>query len=95
MTPSATLIRSPPMTTPESKSREACGARTELAKNDTVRITRCACGAIHLHFARSGVSLQLTEEAFRDLTAASNEGMRDLETSGRERSRSAPDTCIN
>jgi hypothetical protein len=83
------------MTTPERKSREACGARTELAKNENVRITRCACGAIHLHFARTGVSLQLSEEAFRDLTAASNEGLRDLEVSGQERSRSVPDTCIN
>ena len=83
------------MTTQGTKSREACGPRTELAKNENVRITRCGCGAIHLHFTRSGVSLQLTEEGFADLAAASGEGLRDLEKYGSERSRSASDTCIN
>ena len=70
------------MTTPDGKSRTACGPRTELAKNDGVRITRCSCGTIHLHIARSGVTLQLTEEGFADLARASNEALRDVDSAG-------------
>lgn len=83
------------MTTADAKSRAACGPRTELAKNDAVRITRCPCGTIHLHFTRSGVSLQLAEDALGDLARASAEALGDIEMAGRAGQGSTPTGCMN
>jgi hypothetical protein len=84
------------MTTPDTKSRAACGsARTELAKNDGVRITRCACGTIHLQMTRTGVTLQLTEAAFAELARATGEALQDLESAAHSGSGSASSTCMN
>jgi hypothetical protein len=73
------------MTTPERKSRSACGPRTELASNDGARITRCPCGTIHLHLAQAGVTLQLTEQTLAELAAATRDAMRDIDASEDER----------
>jgi hypothetical protein len=83
------------MTTSDGTSRTACGPRTELAKNDGVRITRCSCGTIHLHIARSGVTLQLTEEGFAELARASNEALRDVESAGDSDAGPPQSRCIN
>jgi hypothetical protein len=39
----------------------------ELVRNATTRITRCGCGQMHVTFLRNGVSVQLSEEHFREL----------------------------
>jgi len=79
----------------DGKSRAPCGPRTELAKNDGVRITRCACGTIHLQITRSGVTVQLSEEAFADLARAAGEALHDVESAARRGSGSASNTCMN
>jgi hypothetical protein len=83
------------MTMPERPSRSACGPHTELAKNEGARITRCACGTIHVHIARSGVTLQLGAEALLDLAAATGEAAQDVRALEGERDRTLPDSCVH
>jgi len=45
-----------------------CGKHTELSANDHVRVTQCACGAVHLTLLKNGVTLRLTEESLRQTT---------------------------
>jgi len=47
-----------------------CGKHTELSANPHTRVTRCPCGAIHVHLLKSGVSVQMPLEAFRAASAA-------------------------
>ncbi len=49
--------------------KKKCGPHTELASNPAARITRCGCGTIHLHIARSGVTLQLSRGQFAEVSA--------------------------
>lgn len=46
-------------------SKQPCGPHVELTSNPGVRVTRCACGAVHVHLKASGVSLQLDETQLR------------------------------
>lgn len=46
-----------------------CGTHTELSSSPAAKITRCACGAVHVHITRSGVSLQLSAEHFAEISA--------------------------
>jgi hypothetical protein len=50
--------------------RKPCGKHSELVVNDAVRITRCGCGMLHVHYLASGVSMRMTEETLRLTTAA-------------------------
>ena len=47
--------------------KKPCGPHTELAKSEGARITRCACGAVHMHLSRSGVTVQLSSDHFEEL----------------------------
>jgi hypothetical protein len=60
------------------RPKRACGAQTELVKNDAARVTRCGCGTIHLHLQKSGVSLQLPEDTFLQVLAALNQAREGL-----------------
>ena len=46
-------------------SPRACGPHTTLADNEGARVTRCACGAVHMLVKASGVTLQMPEERFQ------------------------------
>ncbi len=46
-----------------------CGVHTELSTSPAAKITRCGCGTVHLHLARSGVTLQLSSEQFAEVSA--------------------------
>lgn len=50
-------------------SPRQCGPHTELTSNDTVRVTRCACGTIHVTLMRSGVTVRMTADSFRSVAA--------------------------
>jgi hypothetical protein len=58
--------------------KPACGPHVELVKNEGARITRCPCGTLHLHLARSGVTVQLADESFDELADANAEAKREL-----------------
>lgn len=53
-----------------SYPRNSCGKHTELVVNAAVRITQCSCGTIHATFHANGVTLKLTDDAFKSTTAA-------------------------
>ena len=53
-----------------SDSKPACGPHEEIVRTEAVRITRCACGTIHLTLQRSGVTVQLASEQFGEVVQA-------------------------
>jgi hypothetical protein len=51
--------------------RKPCGPHVELASNAAARITRCACGTIHVHLHAQGISMRLPgDEALRHIANA-------------------------
>ena len=48
---------------------KACGQHTELASNSAVRVTRCSCGTVHVHFLTSGLTMRMSQEVFRGVSA--------------------------
>ena len=46
-----------------------CGQHTELIHNGTVRVTRCSCGTVHMTMIPSGVTVRLSADHFRLLSA--------------------------
>jgi len=47
-------------------SKNSCGPHTELVSNATVRVTRCACGIVHMTLLSNGVTVRMTVDAFRN-----------------------------
>jgi hypothetical protein len=45
-----------------------CGQHVELASTSAVRITRCACGTVHLTLVASGVTVRLSSESLRGVS---------------------------
>jgi hypothetical protein len=52
---------------PNTKKEKNCGPHTELIANEHTRVTRCACGTVHVHVLSKGLSLQIQDEEFRFL----------------------------
>ena len=50
-------------------SKSACGQHTEIAANNAVRVTRCACGTFHVTMPGSGVTVRMNADTFRGLAA--------------------------
>lgn len=46
-----------------------CGPHTELINNGTVRVSRCNCGTVHMTMIPTGVTMRLSAEHFRLLSA--------------------------
>lgn len=53
----------------EMASPSKCGSHTELTSNDAVRVTRCACGTVHVTLLRSGVTVRMPADAFRSIAS--------------------------
>jgi hypothetical protein len=47
----------------------SCGPHTELVANNAIRVTRCACGTVHVTLIASGVTLRMSLDAFRAASA--------------------------
>ena len=62
------------------KDRASCGSHEELARTTDFRLTRCACGTVHLHMVKGGVTLQLTETMLAELVNVSTAAHRKVET---------------
>jgi hypothetical protein len=56
-----------------------CGNHEELAKTAGFRISRCACGTVHLHVVKSGVTLQLSATSLAELVNAATVAHRKTE----------------
>jgi hypothetical protein len=50
-------------------SPKKCGPHTELTSNDLVRVTRCACGTVHVTLLASGVTVRMSAETFRGVAS--------------------------
>jgi hypothetical protein len=75
-------------------NRTPCGTHVELAKHGAVRVTRCACGAVHLHLSRPGLTVQIAAEQLAELAEACGEAAREVEVS-RVPARVGGDPCAN
>jgi hypothetical protein len=51
-------------------SRRPCGNHVTLSENDGARVSRCACGTLHVLIKPSGVTVQLNHERFHELGLA-------------------------
>ena len=47
-----------------------CGPHTQIAQNERLRITQCACGSYHVNFPQKGVTVQLGLEDVRAIAAS-------------------------
>lgn len=50
-------------------SPKSCGPHTELASNNTLKVTRCSCGTMHVTLLRSGVTVRLSADALRGVAS--------------------------
>ena len=50
-------------------SKSACGQHSELLSTNTVRVTRCPCGTVHVTLQASGVTVRMPVDAFRNVVA--------------------------
>ncbi|GAC1353313.1 MAG: hypothetical protein NVS3B20_17040 [Polyangiales bacterium] len=57
-------------------SEKKCGSHVELAANKAARITRCACGTLHVHLHAQGLSLRLDESSLRHVANAMSGALR-------------------
>lgn len=48
--------------------RKACGKHNELASNDSVKITQCGCGSVHLTLLANGITVRLAGDALKNVT---------------------------
>ena len=48
--------------------RNGCGKHIELASNESVRVTQCPCGTVHMTLLANGVTVRLPETALKTLT---------------------------
>jgi len=62
-------------------STRPCGNHEELAKTAGFRISRCACGTVHLHVVKSGVTLQLSETSLAELVNVATAAQRKADAS--------------
>jgi len=61
------------------KERASCGQHEELARTTDFRLTRCACGTVHLHVVKGGVTLQLTDTMLAELVNVASAAHRKVE----------------
>ena len=52
------------------KTHKKCGPHVELTSNAAARVTRCACGVVHVHLHAQGMSMRLDPEALRHIANA-------------------------
>jgi hypothetical protein len=60
--------------------KKPCGPHVVLAQNDGAKISRCACGTVHVHFARVGVTVQVTDGQLAELARAVSAAMEPQES---------------
>jgi len=63
-----------------ANDRGSCGSHEELARTTSFRLTRCACGTVHLHMSKSGVTVQLSDTQLAELVNATTAAARKVET---------------
>ncbi len=77
------------------KDRASCGQHEELARTTDFRLTRCACGTVHLHVVKGGVTLQLTDTMLAELVNVASAAHRKVEASTVDPARHTPSAPTN
>ena len=62
-----------------AKDRASCGNHEELARTTDFRLSRCACGMVHLHMLKGGVTIQLSETVLAELVNVATAAQRKVE----------------
>ena len=62
-------------------SKPACGQHAELLSNNALRVTRCACGTVHVTLVASGVTVRMPADSFRTVAAGLRAAAEKLESS--------------
>jgi hypothetical protein len=62
-------LGAPPVPEVLMSAKSPCGSHTELTSNNAVRVTRCACGTMHVTFLTSGVTVRMSSEVFRNVSS--------------------------
>ncbi len=78
-----------------TKDRASCGQHEELARTTDFRLTRCACGTVHLHVVKGGVTLQLTDTMLAELVNVSAAAYRKVEAVTADPARHTPAAPTN
>ncbi len=50
-------------------AKNSCGPHTELTSNATLRVSRCACGTVHVTLLTNGVTVRMSADSFRNAVA--------------------------
>jgi hypothetical protein len=61
-----------------SEPKPRCGTQMELVRSRAARVSRCACGAIHLHLPNGSMTLHFERGGFDELVRALNTASRKL-----------------
>src|SRR5262249_4416791 len=51
-------------------TKSSCGPHTDLSSTDSTRVTRCACGVVHITLLASGVTVRLNSDTFRSVVSS-------------------------
>jgi hypothetical protein len=51
-------------------TKAPCGPHAEIVRTEGIRIGRCPCGTLHVHFTHKGLTVQLSPEHFAEATQA-------------------------
>jgi hypothetical protein len=78
-----------------ARDRPACGTHEELARTTDFRLTRCACGTVHLFIAKGGVTLQLTDTMLAELVNVATAAQRKVEAFAVDPARQPSQTPTN
>jgi hypothetical protein len=62
-----------------ANDRGSCGSHEELARTTGFRLTRCACGTVHLHVTKAGVTVQLSDTQLAELVNVATAAQRKVE----------------
>ena len=61
-------------------AHKKCGPHVELTSNPAARVTRCACGVVHVHLHAQGISLSLDADGLRHIANALSGASRLVDT---------------
>jgi hypothetical protein len=62
-----------------ANDRGSCGSHEELARTTSFRLTRCACGAVHIQFVKGGVTVQISDTQLAELVNVASAAQRKVE----------------
>jgi len=75
--------------------KKPCGAHVELVSSPAARVTRCACGTVHVHLHTHGISMRLDADALRNVSNALTAAVRVIDLAEAPPVKTPRDETIN